>query len=106
MSEENEQGQVGIPTTSAVPEKKTRKKRRASNYSLQKYAQIGTTTSAVQRVWTEVKDGFVSPKAALSFAEKEKMEGVFRVVRIATSAYAYTFTRPEPVLTIEKTELS
>lgn len=90
-----------------VTEKKLRKKRRASSYSLEAYTVVKLPgREGDENGWVEIKDGFVSPKAALVYAKKNEIEGVLRVVRVATPAYAYTLTPAKPVLTIEKVEVT
>ena len=83
-------------------QKPPRKKRRASNDSLQKYCSVTMEDGSMHNVWLEVQDGFAGPKMAFAYVKKEKLEGVFRVARTITPSYAYIFTTPEPILTIEK----
>jgi hypothetical protein len=91
-------------TGAAAGTAKPRKKRRASDYILEQYASILIGGNGMEK-WIEIQSGFVSPKTAWAFATKNKLEGVFRVVRVATEAYAFTLTPQEPVLGIEKVQI-
>jgi hypothetical protein len=83
-----------------------RKKRKSTNYSLEKYEQVSLSIGGqIKEVWCEVMDGFISPKAAMAQVEEDKMQGVFRVVRIATPAYAATVIPQEPVWSMEKVKV-
>ena len=92
-------------------QEKPRKKRKSSNYSLERYEQLRTEPSGINEkgvvleVWREVLDGFVSPKAAMAQVSKDKMQGVFRVVRVATPAYAATVIPQEPIWSMEKVKV-
>ena len=97
--------QTPAETTGAVAgTAKPRKKRRASDYVLEQYASILIGGDGMEK-WIEIQSGFVSPKTAWNHATKNKLEGVFRVVRVATEAYAFTLTPQEPVLGIEKVQV-
>lgn len=93
-------------TEQVPPEPKARKPRKASNYALQQYMIIPGQDGTQHKAWVEIQDGFIGPKVALAYAKTEGLEGVFRVTRTITPAFAYTLTSPKPILTIEKVKIS
>ncbi len=103
MSEVESEGVGGSDTPDTVDAPvKTRKKRKSSCYSLEQYQGQGEPNVST---WVEIKDGFVSPKSALLYAEKNNLEGVFRAVRVASKSFAYSLKTPKPVLTVEMVEI-
>lgn len=53
-------------------------------------------------LWLEVKDGFVSPEKALDHAKEQKLQGAFRVVRVASPVYGGSVVQQEPIYTLKK----
>ena len=103
---ENEEQSAGQEPEGQPVEPKARRPRKASNYALQQYREVHMhDTDKNVSVWVEVKDGFAGPKMALAYATKMRLEGVFRVSRTISASYAFTLTRPEPVLTVEKVKV-
>jgi hypothetical protein len=72
------------------------KRRKPYNYALEKRAEAATDG------WIEVKDGFLSPEAAIEHVTKAKLVGTFRAVRVASAEYVSELTTPDPVLTVKK----
>jgi hypothetical protein len=113
LKEDNmkEQGQ-GENTTAS--ETKPRRKRRSSNYFLEQLVEQEVLqraagekeTDPIPRLWSEVGDGFLSPKQALAHVSDNKLQGVFRVVRVTTPLLEATMTPQEPVWTMKKVKLS
>lgn len=73
------------------------RKKANSNYALE----VNRGPSAEgENLWAEIKQGFVSPEQALDYARKEKIRGIFRVVRIASEEFSGNLVTPEPVFEI------
>jgi hypothetical protein len=53
-------------------------------------------------LWSEIKDGFTSPRKALEHAESQKITGVIRVVRIASEVYGGEIVTPDPIFSLRK----
>ena len=73
-----------------------KKVRKSANFALEceiEMEKMGDTA------WKGVKDGFVSQKKALEYAEEEKICGVMRVVRVVVG---YAFGGTEPVYTLKQ----
>lgn len=86
--------------------KKPRKKRKSSNYSLERFEMIKTLSDDNNvETWFEIWEGFVSPKAALTYIAENKLEGVFRVMRAVTPAQEATVTPQEPVWAMRKVDV-
>ena len=83
-----------------MTEEQTKRTKKSPNYALEQF-QVGT--DGVMDAWVEIKAGFVSPEKALEYAEKEKLNGTFRVVRIASPEYTGELTVPDPVYSLKKT---
>ena len=103
MKEEKNQVQG---ENAAASETKPRRKRRSSNYSLEQWMEQKEIDPSCQKLWSEVGDGFVSPKQALAHIAEAKLQGIFRVVRVTTSLLEATMTPQEPVWTMKKVKLS
>jgi hypothetical protein len=82
-----------------MSEEKQKKTKKPSNFALE---QFGEVSAEGFKVWLEIAEGFVSPEKALDYAEKEKVRGEVRVVRIVTPSYQGSVTVPEPVYTLKK----
>jgi len=52
------------------------------------------------KVWISLKDGFISPKAAISWAKTQCKTGIMRVIRVASPLYEGNITTPAPVYDI------
>lgn len=79
-----------------APKVRTKK---SANYALEMY---GEKSAEGQPVWLEVKDGFVSPEKALDHAKEQKLQGAFRVVRVASPVYGGSVVQQEPIYTLKK----
>lgn len=75
---------------------KPRKKKRSANFILEKKSSVDNC------LWGVEKDGFVSPKAALDYLKKSKIEGIFRVVRLAGDEYETKMLPAEPTFELSK----
>lgn len=60
-------------------------KKASSNYALE--LSMEPTAEGVP-MWAEINKGFISPEKALEWATAQKVEGTFRVVRIASEVYS------------------
>lgn len=75
--------------------------KKSANFALELY---GEKSAEGLATWFEVKDGFVSPKQALEYAEAKKIQGAVRAVRVASAIYGGSVVNPEPVYTLKKIE--
>jgi hypothetical protein len=80
----------------------TTRKKASANYALEVY---GNKAAEGWDIWFELMDGFVSPEAALAYAKADKVQGVLRVVRVASPIYGGDVVTPEPVYSLKKIEV-
>lgn len=81
------------------------KKRKSSNYTLERYLESKEREGggpANPDLWEQIKDGFVSPEQALEFPVKNKLQGTFRAIRVASASYEVTLVTPEPIVKMLK----
>ena len=74
-------------------------KHESPNYALERY---GEKSSEGTDVWFEIKDGFVSVRKALEYAESQKIEGAVRVVRVASPVFGGSLVRPDPIYMLKR----
>ena len=88
-------------------EKKVRMKKSA-NYVLEQMLEQNSEQMGEQILWRELKDGFISPKKVLEWAESNKVQGAVRAVRIASPVYGgsvVTPPTPDPIYTLKRIDV-
>jgi len=84
-------------------DKRTKK---SANYAVEKLICCSGETLGnmewTMNLWGQIKDGFISPSEALDFVKGEKIQGAFRVVRIASELFNGGLITPEPIYSFVK----
>jgi len=78
-----------------------KKRKKSANYALEVLLEQKADDTS-QPLWREIRDEFISPKSALEFAKEQKVQGVVRVVRIASGVFGGSVVTPEPIYTLSK----
>jgi hypothetical protein len=78
-------------------DQKEKRTKASPNYALEQYGDISAEGFTV---WQQLKDGFVSPGHAFMWANKNKVLGQFRVIRVASEVFTGTLVQAEPVYTL------
>jgi len=85
-------------------EEKTMRIKASANYALEQKIDMGDGVSHLTDnvPWLQFEGGFISPEKALEFAKKNKLQGVIRVVRVASPVFIGDVVNPDPVYTLVK----
>jgi hypothetical protein len=75
-----------------------KRKKKSANFALEQM--VEEKSEPLTDIWRELKDGFASPEQALDYAKANKIQGVIRAIRIASSIFGGSVVIPEPVYSL------